>query len=164
MRLSLTTALSLYMKTFLTLLMAFLLSACTSHVKTGQVYLEDSPSFYMSVAPSYSAPFEYELVSDTLIFREYSGSGGNDWGTSKEVARETLSTAQKNKLRELSVAAVKSSVQQAEVNEAIIVLDGTSWYLLTDYGFGPFLSTSTNDPQENFYQLRDYVNGILGIE
>ena len=40
-------------------------------------------------------------------------------------------------------------------------MDGTGWYILTDYGLGPFLSVSTNNPPNSFYELEKYLESLL---
>lgn len=149
------------MKQTIILVMAMLLSSCAINpTKTGQRFSENSPTFYMSIAPSFSAPYEYEVIDDNLIFRKYTGLGGYKWGKKKEQSRKTISIAQEEKIRALAIAAVKESIpEQAEID--VIVMDGTNWYILTDYGFGPFLSASTNNPPNGFYELQKYLDSIL---
>ena len=90
-----------------------MLSSCASHqTKTGQRFYEDSPSFYLSIAPSFSVPKEYEVVENSLILRTYSGAGGYNWGKRKEQLRKTLTTVQEKEIRKLAVAAVKESTEE----------------------------------------------------
>lgn len=149
------------MKQTIILIMAMLLSSCTiNQTKTGQHFSENSPAFYMSIAPSFSAPYEYEVIDDNLIFRKYTGLGGHNWGKKKEQSRKTLSNEQEKKIRELAIAAIKESIPEHEETD-VIVMDGTGWYILTDYGFGPFLSASTNNSPNGFYELQKYLDSIL---
>ena len=76
------------------MLLVVMLSSCAPYqTKTGQRFYEGSPSFYLSVAPSFSAPKEYEVVANSLILRTYSGAGGYNWGKRKEKLKKTLTTA-----------------------------------------------------------------------
>lgn len=154
--------LSKYMKLHIILILALMLSACAGHqLKTGQHFSEKSPEFYLSIAPSFAAPYEYEVVSNYLVLRKYNGLGGYNWGKSKEQSRNILTVSQEQKIRELAIAAVKESIQEEQVGIEVIVMDGTGWYLLTDYGLGPFMSVSTNNPPNSFYALEKYLESIL---
>lgn len=138
------------------------LSACVGHqAKTGQRFSENSPDFYPSIAPSFSAPYEYELVSDFLVLRKYNGVGGYSWGKSSEQSKKKLTVSQEQKIRELAIAAVTESIQEEQAGIEVVVMDGTGWYLLTDYGLGPFLSVSTNNPPNSFYELESYLESLL---
>jgi hypothetical protein len=150
------------MKLNIILILAVMLSSCAGHqAKTGQRFSENMPDFYLSIAPSFAAPHEYEVSSNFLFFREYSGVGGYNWGKSKEQSRKTLTVAQEQKIRELAVAAVKESIQEEQAGIDVVVMDGTGWYILTDYGVGPFFSVSTNNPTNSFYELQKYLESIL---
>ena len=139
-----------------------MLSSCASHqTKTGQRFYEDSPSFYLSIAPSFSAPKEYEVVENSLILRTYSGAGGYNWGKRKEQLIKILTTAQEQEIRKLAVAAVKESTEEDQAGDEVIIMDGIGWYILTDYGLGPFLSVSTNNPPNSFYELEKYLESLL---
>lgn len=86
------------MKLAIILIVAMVLSSCAiNQNKTGQHFSENSPTFYMSIAPSFSAPYEYEVISNNLILRKYSGLGGSKWGIKKEQSRKVLSVAQEKK-------------------------------------------------------------------
>lgn len=150
------------MKLNIILILALMLSACAGHQsKTGQRFSESSPEFYLSIAPSFAAPYEYEVVSNSLVIRKYSGVGGYNWGKSNEQSRKILAVSQKQKIRELAIAAVKESIQEEQAGIEVVVMDGTGWYLLTDYGLGPFMSVSTNNPPNSFYELQKYLESIL---
>ena len=118
----------------------------------------------MSVAPSFSEPFEYEINSDELTLREYDGLGGYDWGRKKEVSRVKITLEQEKNIRKLSIATIIESIEKEQEGEEIVVMDGTSWYVLTDFGFGPFLSYSTNNPGDTIYILHDYLEKLLSNE
>lgn len=153
------------MKHLLVILIIFATTSCTfNNFRTGQRFEEESPYFFMSVAPSFSEPFEYEISSDELILREYDGLGGYDWGRGKEVSRVKVTLEQERNIRELSIATIIESIKEEESGEEIVVLDGTSWYILTDFGFGPFLSYSTNNPGDSIYKLHGYLNNLLSNE
>lgn len=150
------------MKLSITMLLIVMLSSCAPYqTKTGQRFYDGSPSFYLSVAPSFSAPKEYEVVANSLILRTYSGAGGYNWGKRKEKLKKTLTTAQEKEIRKLAIAAVKESIQEEQAGVEVIVMDGTGWYILTDYGLGPFLSVSTNNPPNSFYELEKYLESLL---
>lgn len=139
-----------------------MLSSCAGHkAKTGQRFSENNPDFYLSIAPSFAVPHEYEVASNSLVLRKYSGVGGYNWGKSREQSRKTLTAAQEQKIRELAIAAVKESIQEEQAGIDVVVMDGTGWYMLTDSGFGPFLSVSTNNPPKSFYELQKYLESIL---
>ncbi len=158
-------ALSLQLKFFLATIAVLFLSSCTtSQFKTGQSFVEDSPDFYLSIAPSFGNPFEYEISSGKIIFREYSGKGGYDWGKITNTIHKTIDANQQAKIRELTVTAVKDAVVSEQNGIDVVVVDGTSWYILSDYGFGPFLSISTNNPPDSFYAVKEYVENIFTIE
>jgi hypothetical protein len=150
------------MKLNIIILLVLMLCSCASHqTKTGQRFYENGPSFYLSIAPSFSTPKEYEVVANHLVLRTYSGTGGYNWGRKREKLRRTLTTAQEQEIRELAVAAVKESIQEEQAGTEVIVMDGVGWYILTDYGQGPFLSVSTNNPTNSFYKLETYLEGLL---
>ena len=118
----------------------------------------------MSIAPSFSKPYEYELRGERLTVREYSGLGGYEWGRSIEVSNVQVTREQSEKIRALSVFAVKEALQEEQAGIDIVVMDGVSWYLLSDYGFGPFLSAKTNNPPKSLYSLQEYLNGVVSRE
>lgn len=140
-------------------------TSCTfNEFRAGQRFEKESPSFYMSVAPSFSQPFEYEINSDELVLREYSGLGGYDWGRKKEVFRVKVTLEQKKNIRQLSIATISESIAEEKEGEEIVVMDGTSWHVLTDFGFGPFLSYSTNNPGDTMYKLHGYLETLVSNE
>ncbi len=145
--------------------MLFAVVSCANNdFKIGQRFSEDSPEFYLSIAPSFSQPYEYELSGESLVVREYSGLGGYDWGKSIEVSRAQVTREQSEKIRELSVSAIKEALLEEQSGIDVVVMDGVSWYLLSDYGFGSFLSAKTNNPSKLFYDLQEYLNEILPHE
>lgn len=153
------------MKKIIILIILFAVVSCASNnFKTGQRFSEDSPEFYLSIAPSFSKPLEYELRGDRLVVREFSGLGGYDWGKSIEVSNVQVTQEQSERVRALSVAAVEEALHEEQSGIDVIVMDGVSWYLLSDYGFGPFLSAKTNNPPKSFYDLQEYLNGIVSLE
>lgn len=153
------------MKKIILLIILFLVASCANDAfRTGQRFSEDDPEFYLSIAPSFSQPYEYELSAGSLIFREYSGLGGYGWGKSAEVSRTEVTQEQSEKIRELSVLAIKEALLEEQSATEIVVIDGVSWYLLSDYGFGPLVSVKTNNPPKLFYDLQEYINGILSSQ
>lgn len=153
------------MKKIVTLLALFALVSCANNdFKTGQRFSESSPDFYLSIAPSFAKPYEYELINNSLFFREYSGVGGYDWGKSNEISKAQVTREQSEKIRQLSVAAIKEAILEEQSGIDVVVMDGVSWYLLSDFGFGPFLSAKTNNPPKAFYSLQKYLDGILSHE
>ncbi|WP_028886803.1 hypothetical protein [Teredinibacter turnerae] len=152
------------MKKIIILIVLFVLASCASDsFKTGQRFSEDSPEFYLSIAPSFSKPYEYELIGDRLTVREYSGLGGYEWGKSIEVSVVQVTRKQHEKIRALSVTAVREALKEEQEGIEILVMDGVSWYLLSDYGFGSFLSAKTNNPPKSFYTLQKYLNEIVSL-
>lgn len=142
----------------------FAIASCTFNArKPGQYFNDECPTFYMSIAPSFSHPFEYEITSVVLVVREYSGLGGYNWGRRKEVARVKVTPQQEKDIRQMSMAAITQSIVEANEVEDIIVLDGTSWYVLsdTDMDSGPFLACSTNNPGDTFYKLHNYMKTLI---
>ncbi|MFO1368446.1 MAG: hypothetical protein U1F46_05570 [Marinagarivorans sp.] len=149
------------MNQLLILLVLITTTSCTfNKFRAEQHFEEKNPSFYMSVAPSFSQPFEYEINSDELVLRKYYGLGGYNWGRKKEVCRVKVTLEQKNNIRQLSIATIRESITEEKEDEEIVVMDGTSWYILTDFGFGPFLSYSTNNPGDTMYRLREYLDTL----
>lgn len=144
--------------------MLFAMVSCANNDFTGQRFSEDSPEFYLSIAPSFSQPYEYELNGESLVLREYNGLGGYEWGKSTEVSRVKVTQEQNAKIRELSVSAIDQALLEEQSGIDVVVMDGVSWYLLSDYGFGPFLSVKTNNPPKSFYDLQEYLDGILPRE
>ena len=148
--------------------MLALLSSCSSSPKyTGQGYDPKSPDFYLSLAPSFSVPFEYEVQGGFLIYREYSGLGGYNWGTSRVLAKKEISREEKNRLDELSLQAIEDTInieqERNSSGEIIVVMDGTEWYIQT--GISPFLSISTNNPESKaFNKIRNLLVSILERE
>lgn len=153
------------MKRILILLILLLTTSCAlNSFKTGQRFDEGRPSFYMFVAPSFSNPFEYEIDSGELIFREYEGIGCYECTRKKEIYRVRLTSEHQKNIRELLVATIGESIDEEQEGREIIVLDGTSWNVISNYGFGPFLSYSTNNPGQSMYVLRDYLEKLLANE
>lgn len=82
-------------------------------------------------------------------------------GAKERKIKKTLTTAQEKEIRKLAVAAVKESIQEEQAGVEVIVMDGIGWDILTDYGPGPFLSVSTNNPPNSFYELEKYLESLL---
>ncbi len=155
-------ALSLLMKSLLLILLLLSLSACaTKQYKTGEWFNEESPEFYISLAPSFKAPYEYELKSGQITFRKYGGLGGYDWGKVIYTSNRIISKQQEEAIRKLAVTAIKEAAIEDEKGIDVFVADGTGWYIMTDYGFGPFLSVSTNNPPDSFYSLKQYIESLF---
>lgn len=153
------------MKLNLILILAFFVSSCTGNIpKTGQRFQENSPSFYLSIAPSFSSPQEYEVISNVLVHRVCNGLGGYNWGKCNEQSRKTLVVTQEETIRNLAVAAVKASIQEEQIGNEVLVMDGTGWYIMSDYGLGSFYSVSTNNPPDSFHELLKYLESLLQQE
>lgn len=149
------------MKYAFIILCIFSFTSCTfNEFRTGQRFEEESPDFYMSIAPSFSEPYEYEIHYNNLFYREYNGLGGYDWGRAQEVSKVEITLEQMKHIRELAITAIKESIEE-QLGHEILVMDGVSWYLITDFGLGPFLAAKTNNPSDSFYQLRNYLNELL---
>lgn len=153
------------MKHYFLILTALLVCSCSTNPGyTGQQFVEDSPTFYMSIAPSFHKPCEYEVHERTLVYREYSGAGGYNWGHRTVVATSKISQEQQDKIRSLTLDAIANTISieqfRKENDEEVLVTDGTTWYIQSD--IGTFVSISTNNPESKaFVELRDLLNSIL---
>ena len=154
------------MKSLLISLAVILVCSCSTHPSyTGQRYVEESPTFYLSIAPSFQAPSEYEVRNNTLFFREYSGFGGFDWGSRKVVAVSEIGREQQDKIRALTLKAIADTIsiesERSRAGAVVVVADGTQWYIQSDTN--QFFSLSTNNPEsEAFSDLLILLNSILG--
>lgn len=154
------------MKQFALILTAMLVCSCSMNPGyTGQQFVEDSPTFYLSLAPSFHKPCEYEIRDKKLVYREYSGLGGYGWGRRKDVATSSISQEHQDKIRALTLEAIADTISiekwRRENDEMVVVTDGTTWYIQSD--IGPFLSISTNNPESKaFKELLTLLNSILG--
>ena len=142
----------------------FVYSCSTNPGYTGQKFVEESPTFYLSIAPSFGKPYEYEVQNNTLVFREYSGLGGYNWGARKVVVTSEISQEVQQNLRALTLEAIADTIsiekKRRESGEIVFVADGTTWYIQSDNG--AFLSISTNNPEsEAFSQILALLNSIL---
>lgn len=151
------------MKPLLNLLLVLFLCSCASQKQIrGNYFFDDkSPFFYLAIAPTFSEPWEYEITSDHLILKEYDGLGGYEWGNATVTASIEVTKEQEAELRRLTVAAIKDVILEEEKGIDVIVMDGTNWFLHSDYGFGPGLVTSTNNPTDSFFELKNYLEKIL---
>ena len=151
---------------YIPLVIIFLLQiSCSTEPRfTGQWYVEDSPSFYMSIAPTFGNPFDFEIQDEELEYREYSGFGGYDWGSSKVVATVKTTREERNIIDALSKEAIADTIaiykRRLENDELVVVADGTSWYIQS--GVSPFVSIRTNQPDSKaFEELLDLLNSIV---
>ena len=156
------------MKYFTIIPILVLLCSCASSPKySGQRYESERPFFYMSLAPSFSKPFEYEVQGNTLIYREYSGKGGYNWGTRKVVAKKEISREEKNKLDQLTLQAIEDTInieqERNKTGELVVVMDGTNWFIQS--GIVPLLSIRTNNIESSAYnKIKNLLDSILGRE
>jgi hypothetical protein len=147
------------------LLFISLCSCSTNQRYTGQGFDPDNPTFYLSLAPSFGKPFEYELLFDnTLVYREYSGLGGYKWGTKKVIAKIVISREEEKELNALALEAIADTIKFEQVRNKSGVLefvsDGTGWYLQS--GIVPFVSVSTNNPESKaFSEILTLLNSAL---
>ena len=152
------------MKYIVTIIATLFLFSCSSHPGyTGQQFVEESPTFYMSIAPSFDKPYEYEVKDRILEIRAYSGLGGYGWGSRKVIATSSISQEEQEKIRSLSLEAIADTIniekKRRENGEMVVVTDGVTWYIQSD--IGPFLSISTNNPEsEAFGELHDLLDSI----
>jgi hypothetical protein len=150
---------------YIIVFLSVLLCSCSSNPKyTGQQFDWDNPVFYLSLAPSFAKPVEYEVQDNILVYREYSGLGGYKWGSRKVIDEVKISREEKNKLDELTHQAIADTIivekKRNESGEIIVVADGTVWYIQS--GIVPFLSISTNNPEsEAFSKILALLNVIL---
>lgn len=153
------------MKLITIIISVFLLCSCsTTPEYTGQQFSEDSPDFYLSIAPSFDKPYEYEIHDTTLVLREYSGLGGYDWGRKNLVAKVTVTLKEQEKIRRLTFKAIADTIhieeERRKRGELVVVADGTSWYIQS--GIVPFLSIRTNNIESNaFGELKSHLDFIL---
>ena len=140
-----------------------MITACVGQNRTrGQYfYAEDSPAFYLSLAPSFNAPYEYIIRDNKLYLRELDGHGGYNWGRSNETESVLLTRGDEKKIRYLVIAAVKEAALEEEKGIDVIVMDGTNWFIQSSYGFGPSVAISTNNPPESFFDLKDFIDSLL---
>jgi len=156
------------MKYIYILFTMLLVCSCSKSPRyTGQWFVEKSPSFYLSIAPTFDKPYEYEVLDNTLVYREYSGLGGYNWGSRKVVAKSDITREEQEKIRSLTLDAIADTIslekKRSESGEFIVVLDGISWYIQSDVG--PFLSIRTNNPESQaFNDLVVLLNSILERE
>ena len=145
----------------------FLFSCSTYQGYTGQRFVEESPTFYLSIAPSFAEPYEYEVKNRVLVFRKYSGLGGYNWGRKRVVAKSGISQEEQESIRALTLEAIADTIsiekKRKESGEVIVVLDGTGWYIQSD--LDPFLTISTNNPESKaFSELLNLLKLILKRE
>ena len=151
------------MRLLLILITILSMSSCVNHQPNrGQYFIMDNrSSFYLSIAPSFDAPYEYEISLNNLVLRKFDGLGGYEWGKSKDVSSTTLTREQQQMVRLLAITAIKNTILEEEKGIDVVVKDGTSWHIQSDYGLGPSLSASTNNPPQSFFELRDFIEGLL---
>lgn len=152
---------------YIAILLVWFLSSCSSSPNfTGQVFDEKTPFFYLSIAPSFDKPYEYEIRNDILVLREYSGLGGYNWGTKRVVAKSEMSQEVQAKISKLAQEAIADTIRieknRTEVGDVVLVMDGTNWYIQLDVGY--FLSISTNNPESKaFNELHSLLKLILNL-
>ena len=150
---------------YIIVFLSVLLCSCSSNPKyTGQKFNSHHSIFYLSLAPSFGKPVEYEVQGNILLHREYSGLGGYKWGSRRIIVEAAISREEVNKLDELTQQAIADTIvvenRRNESGENIVVADGTGWYIQS--GIVPFLAISTNNPEsEAFSEILTLLNVIL---
>lgn len=149
------------------IVLSILLSSisCSSHQKcTRQYFQDDAPVFYISIAPSFDKPSDFEVKNNQLIYRQYSGLGGYKWGSKKVVASSGISLAEQEKLHALILQAFADAVriqkEQTENGEEIVTLDGSEWLIQSNF-YQPLSIGITNPNSKVFYELINFLESVL---
>ena len=146
---------------FIYILVAFTVSCSNmGGYRTGQRFAINDPDLYLSIAPTFKSPYEFELKGSVLTYAKYSGHGGYNWGSKEKVQAAELTTEQLEKIRVLSLAAIESVVKYEQSESLEVVLDGTFWYLQAN--FKSFVVVTTSVPQgTEFAELEGFLLGII---
>ena len=150
------------MKNLLLSLLLFLTFGCAQNndYRTGQRFAINDPDLYMSIAPSFRKPYEFELKGEILIYSQYSGAGGYKWGIKSDIREAKLTPEQIKKIRKLSLYAIDSALDYEQGSELDIVLDGTFWYL--QINFKSFVVATALTPRSfKFVVLENYLMSIM---
>jgi hypothetical protein len=155
------------MKIFSTII-ALLLGGCATKSMVVDYTLDpfDSPFARIQIAPTFENPIEYELTRHEpymLIYSEYTGKGGYNWGSRGKITQISLSEEQHAKAIELLTVCLTTLPQ----NDQALGPDGTSWVLETT-AF-QYLKTIIWEPEletaqrgySGLIELENYLNQLV---
>ena len=125
-----------------------------------------TPFLRIQIAPTFEKPIEYELTPHEpylLLYSEYEGKGGYNWGKKGKTKRINLSEDQHIKVIELLEGCLTSLPQ----NDRTIGPDGDIWILETTVF--QYLKTMIWEPEEqaelrgysSLIELRNYLNKLV---
>lgn len=125
-----------------------------------------SPFALIQIAPTFEKPIEYELTQHEpymLLYSEYEGEGGYNWGEKVKIIRIRLTEEQHIKATEL----LKACITTLPLTDQAIGPDGTTWIIETTVF--QYLKTMIWDPEEEtesrgysgFIELRNYLDKLV---
>lgn len=112
-------------------LLLSLLVGCVQHENRDKGPLHDliwGSWVRLQIAPTFEAPIEYELNQHApyyLIYTEYSGAGGYDWGEKVKVLRISLSPEEHESVKQK----ISSALEAFPIKDEVMGPDGTIWVL-----------------------------------
>lgn len=145
------------------------LAGCVGPEKSIEYTLSDliqAPWLRIQVAPTFEAPEQYEVNRHDphlLIYTQYSGSGGYDWGKKHKVIRVPLTLEQHEKTKSLADAVLREFPRRDEV----VGFDGTTWVF--ESSIYQYTKLAAWTPEHNtadrgyvsLLELRDYLHGLV---
>jgi hypothetical protein len=146
-----------------------LLSGCATKSAQLDYTLKDwifSPFAKIQIAPTFEKPIEYELTQHEpylLLYSEYKGRGGYNWGEKEKAIKIPLTKEQHAKAIELLEVCLTTLPQ----SDRTLGLDGTTWVLETT-AF-QYLKTIIWEPEidtaergySGLFELRNYLSQIV---